>query len=78
MNAFTLDTYKTVQKLQAKGFSVEQAEGIIDTLTDSDLVTKSELQLALKLQTAELKTWVAVMLIAQAALVVTLQNLLGG
>jgi len=78
MNAFTLDTYKTVQKLQAKGFSVEQAEGIIDTLTDSDLVTKSELQLALKIQTAELKTWVAVMLIAQAALVVTLQNLLGG
>ena len=47
MNAVTLDTHKTMQKLQAKGFSVEQAEGIIDALTESELVTKSELRAGL-------------------------------
>ncbi|MEO9894787.1 MAG: hypothetical protein ABJD13_02530 [Paracoccaceae bacterium] len=74
MNAITLDTYKTVQKLQAKGFTVEQAEGIVDALTESELVTKQDL----KLSVSELKVWVTFMLLAQAALVVTLQNLLGG
>ncbi|MDA8586637.1 CCDC90 family protein [Rhodobacteraceae bacterium] len=77
MSTFALDTHKTIQKLQAKGFSSDQAEGIVDALTDSELITKSDLHTALKLQTAEIKTWVAVMLIAQAALVVTLQNVLG-
>ncbi|MEP6065471.1 MAG: hypothetical protein ABJ246_06515 [Paracoccaceae bacterium] len=74
MSAITLDTNKTVQKLQAKGFTVEQAEGIVDALTESELVTKQDL----KLSVSELKVWVTFMLLAQAALVVTLQNLLGG
>lgn len=73
MNTVTLDTYKTIQKLQAKGFSTEQAEGIVDALTESELVTKKDLSLAI----SELKVWVAVMLLAQGALIVTLQNLLG-
>lgn len=47
MNAVTLDTYKTIHNLQAKGFSVEQAEAIVDALTQSELVTKSDLTFAL-------------------------------
>ena len=78
MNAVTLDTYKTIQKLQSKGFSVEQAEGIVDALTESELVTKQDLKLAISELKADLKVWMAMALLAQGALVVTLQNLLGG
>lgn len=72
MTSIALDTHKTIQKLQAKGFSAEQAEGIVETLTESTLVTKTDLQLSMK----ELKVWVVMMLLAQAALIVTLQNVL--
>lgn len=72
MNAVTLDTYKTIQNLQTKGFTAEQAEGIVDALTESELVTKSDLRLAI----ADLKVWVALMLLAQGSLIVTLQTLL--
>lgn len=77
MASISLDTLKTVQKLQTKGFTAEQAEGIVETLTESELVTKSDLKLGLSAQSAELKVWVAGMLVAQAALVVALQNLIG-
>jgi len=72
MTAITLDTHKTIQKPQAKGFSAAQAEGIVDALTESELITKSDLRLAM----ADLKVWVAVMLLAQGSLIVTLQTLL--
>lgn len=73
MTAITLDTYKTIQKLQTKGFSAEQAEGIVDALTESELVTKSDLRVAI----SDLKVWVSLMLLAQGSLIVTLQTLLG-
>lgn len=73
MTTLALDTHKTIQKLQSKGFYAEQAEGIVDALTESSLVTKTDLQITAK----DLKVWVALMLLAQGALVVTLQNLLG-
>ncbi|MEM8692517.1 MAG: DUF1640 domain-containing protein [Pseudomonadota bacterium] len=44
MNTIALDTHKTIRKLQTRGFSEEQAEGIIDALTESDLATKSDLR----------------------------------
>lgn len=44
MNTVAIDTLKTVQKLQAKGFTAEQAEGIVDALTESELVTKTDLR----------------------------------
>jgi hypothetical protein len=43
MSSIALDTYKTIQKLQGKGFSLEQAEGVIEALTESELVTRSDL-----------------------------------
>ncbi len=78
MTTIALDTHKTIQKLQAKGFSAPQAEGIVDALTESELVTKTDLRTELKLQAADIKIWVAGLLIAQAALILTLQNVLGG
>ena len=72
MTTITLDTFKTVQKLQTKGLSPEQAEGIVSALTESEIVTKSDLRLAV----ADLKVWVAFMLLAQGSLIVTLQTLL--
>ena len=77
MNAVTLDTYKTIQKLQTKGFSVEQAEGIVDALTESELVTKSDLRAGLTELKADLKLWVALMLLGHGTVIVTLQTLLG-
>lgn len=47
MNTLALDTHKTIRKLQSRGFSEEQAEGIIETLTESELVTKSDLATAI-------------------------------
>ena len=44
MNTIALDTHKTIRKLQTRGFSEEQAEGIIDALKESDLATKSDLR----------------------------------
>ena len=41
MNTITLNTHKTIQRLQVKGFTPEQAEGIVDALTESELVTKT-------------------------------------
>jgi len=38
--AIAIDTHKTIQKLQEKGFTKEQAEGVISVLTESDLLTK--------------------------------------
>jgi hypothetical protein len=73
MNALTLDTHKTVQKLQSKGFTAEQAEGIVDSLTESELVTKSDLRFTV----ADLKVWVALMLLAQGSAIVALQTLVG-
>ncbi|MEO0938556.1 MAG: hypothetical protein AAFY38_10425 [Pseudomonadota bacterium] len=77
MNAVTIDTHKTIQNLQSRGFSVEQAEGIVDALTESELLTKQDLRVAITELKSDLKVWVATALLAQAALVVTLQSLLG-
>ena len=77
MNAVTLDMYKTIQKLQTKRFSVEQAEGIVDALTESELVTKSDLRAGLTELKADLKLWVALMLLGHGTVIVTLQTLLG-
>ncbi len=80
MSTIAIDTYKTINKLKAKGFTVEQAEGLVEALTESDLVTneyfKTELNRALSETKTEIIKWVAAMLVAQAATIVALQNLL--
>ncbi|MGR3662375.1 MAG: hypothetical protein ACU0CA_14525 [Paracoccaceae bacterium] len=73
MPSLAIDTHKTINKLIDKGFTQEQAEGVVDALTESTLVTKDDLRVV----AAEIKTWVAIMLVAQGAVIVTLQNLLG-
>lgn len=76
MRSLALDTYKTIQKLQTKGFSLEQAEGVVEALTESELVTKSDLTIEVRQAVSDIKVWVVLMLLAQAALIVTIQNLL--
>ncbi|MEZ4103976.1 MAG: hypothetical protein R3B60_01685 [Candidatus Paceibacterota bacterium] len=43
MNTITIDTHKTIQKLMKKGYTEEQAEGFVEALTESDIVTKDYL-----------------------------------
>jgi len=74
MSTIAIDTYKTINKLIEKGYTKEQAEGLVEALTESSLVSKDDLASAVK----DLKIWVLIMLLAQAALIVTLQNLIGG
>jgi len=38
--AIAIDTHKTILKLKEKGFTQEQAEGVVDVLTESDVLTK--------------------------------------
>ena len=74
MQTLVLDTNAIVKKLEQRGFSRTQAEGITEALTElaSPLVTKSDLELALAKQTATIVTWVTGALLAQGALVVAL------
>lgn len=76
MNTIALDTHKTIKNLTQKGFTQEQAEGVVEALAESELVTKSDLHVALSDQKTSIIQWVAALLIAQAGLVVALQNLL--
>ncbi|USN87365.1 MAG: hypothetical protein H6779_03035 [Candidatus Nomurabacteria bacterium] len=43
MNIVTVDTHKTIRKLMEKGYTEKQAEGFVEALTESDLVTKDYL-----------------------------------
>ena len=73
------DTYKAVSLLQKRGLSKEAAEGITELLkdvTENNLVTKTDLELALHRQSVMLIKWVSGMLLAQGALIVGLLQLL--
>ena len=83
MNTIAIDTYKTINKLKAKGFTEAQAEGLVDALTESGLVTNEVLKSELKdirIEIANLKwyliQWAAGMLFAQAAFIIVMQSLL--
>ena len=43
MNTIAVDTHKTIQKLKDKGYTEKQAEGFVEALTETELVTKSYL-----------------------------------
>jgi hypothetical protein len=75
MQTLVIDTNNIVKKLEQRGFSRVQAEGITDALKELDtskLVTKSDLEIALANQTITLIKWMTGALLAQGALVVTL------
>ena len=70
-----IDTNGIVKKLEQRGFSRTQAEGITDALKELDtskLATKADLEMALAKQTVTIITWTTAMLLAQGALVVSL------
>ncbi len=71
MQTLVIDTNGIVKKLEQRGFSRTQAEGITEALKELDismLATKSDLK-DLELR---LVKWIAGMLLAQGALVVAL------
>lgn len=73
MNTIAIDTHKTVKRLLEKGYTEEQAEGFVEALTESELVSKADLNSAIK----DLKLWVALMLLAQAGVITALIKLIG-
>jgi hypothetical protein len=75
MQTLVIDTNNIVKKLEQRGFSRSQAEGITDALKEldtSNLVTKADLEIALANQTITLVKWITGALLAQGALVVAL------
>jgi len=83
MNTITFDTHKIITKLTQRGFSKDQAEGMVEVLTENEFVTESALEkqtLILRAEIATVKTemikWTAGMLIAQAAVIVALLELI--
>jgi hypothetical protein len=68
-----------VKKLEQRGFSRTQAEGITEALKELDvstLATKADLEVALARTTTTIITWMFAALLAQGALVVALIKLL--
>ena len=75
MQTLVVDTNGIVRKLEQRGFSRVQAEGITEALKELDtsaLVTKSDLEIALANQTITIIKWMTAMLLAQGALIVAL------
>ena len=71
MQTLVIDTSGIVKKLEQRGFSRTQAEGITDALKELDssaLVTKA----ALADQTITMLEWMTAMLLAQGAFIVAL------
>jgi len=44
MTTIALDTHRAIRRLEAHGFTAEQAEGIVETLADSEFVTNGFLR----------------------------------
>ena len=75
MQTLVIATNGIVKKLEHRGFSRAQAEGIPEALKELDatgLVTKTDLELALAKATTTIVMWMAGALLAQGALVVAL------
>jgi hypothetical protein len=75
MQTLVVDTNGVVKKLEQRGFSRAQAEGITEVLKELDtsqLVSKGDLEIALANQTTTIIKWMTGMLLAQGALIVTL------
>lgn len=77
MSTIALDTLKTVQKLKAQGFSDAQAEGIVSTITESELLTKSDLREAQADLTAKMYIAMLVQTGAIVAILAAVQGMLG-
>ena len=75
MQTLVIDTNGIVKKLEQRGFSRAQAEGITEALKELDtstLATKNDLKDELKNLELRLIKWMTGMLLAQGALVVAL------
>ena len=79
MASVTFDTLSFAKRLQAAGFTIEQAETLARMqaeLIDERLVTKEYLDAKLADTRAELVKWVAGLMLAQAAVIAALVKLL--
>ena len=54
MTTFAIDTHRAIERLEAKGFDRHQAEGIVQTLTDSELASTSTVREAMSELKADL------------------------
>lgn len=73
MATTVFDTYKAVSLLQKRGLSKEAAEGITELLkdvTENNMVTKTDLDLALQRQSVTLVKWMVGTQLAYGAIIV--------
>ena len=77
MATLVLDTHKAIARLKKAGFEESKAEAIIESLQEVEFVTKQDLETALTQLESRLYKWGFTALLAQAALIVALIELLG-
>jgi hypothetical protein len=78
-NSVFFDTHKAVSMLQKRGLSKDAAEGITDLVkdvTENNLVTKTDLELALHRQSVMLIKWIVGVIFAQGAFIVGILQVL--
>jgi hypothetical protein len=78
MSAVPFDTLELADRLQAGGFTPEQAKTAATALAEAmqaELVTKADLAVALAELKADLLRWIATLMIGQAAIVAALVEL---
>ena len=75
----SIDTLKIFERLKSADLSEKASREIAEVIrdvTETNLVTKYDLELSQEKQKAELVKWVAGLLVAQAAVIVALVKLL--
>ena len=77
MATLVLDTHKAIARLKKAGFEESKAEAIIESLQEVEFVTKQDLETALTKLESRFYKWGFTALLAQAALIVGLVELLG-
>jgi hypothetical protein len=78
MTTITFDTQDAVIKLKAVGVSQDQADAFIRAIADAqnNLITKTDLEIALANLKVDLIKWIAGLLLAQGAVIGALVKLL--
>ena len=77
MATLVLDTHKAISRLKEAGFEETKAKAIVDSLQEADFVTKQDLDIAITNLESRLYRSGFFALLAQAALIVALIELLG-
>lgn len=74
MNALIIDTHRAIRKLTANGYTQQQAETLVEVLSESELVTKDFFHLQMEKQLRTMVMWMVGLHIASLGVILTVIN----